>query len=157
MHVEQLMSRSLHSFTADHVASDAAQAMWDFDIGCVPVVDEQHAPIGMVTDRDICMATHMRAKSPSEIKLRDLMSRGIFTCKTTDNVSDAERTMRDWQVRRLPVVNADGVLVGVLSLSDIIMAGQHSSIVKAKQRFTGDLQTTLAAICRPRLHDEPTS
>jgi CBS domain-containing protein len=122
--------------------------MAEFDIGVVPVVDEEHFPVAMVTDRDIALACYHKAEGPQMIPLRDVMSRGIHSCKLGDPVTVAERIMRDWQVRRLPVVDEHGRLAGVLSLTDIVLASERSALARAKERVAGDLGETLAAICR---------
>jgi CBS domain-containing protein len=150
MYVRDLMTRNAQSCTLGQTAGDAARRMWDFDIGCVPVLDENQMPIAMVTDRDVCMAAYTQCKSPHQIPIAFVMSKGIHTCKESDPLALAERTMRDWQIRRLPVVSEDGKLVGMLSLNDIALAGTHSTLERAKQRLTGDVHETLAAVCRHR-------
>jgi CBS domain-containing protein len=150
MRVEELMSRNPHTCTADQKASDAARAMWDFDIGCIPIIDDKRVPIAMVTDRDICMAAYMKNAAPTQLRLRDAMSRSVLTCKATDSLASAESVMRKGQVRRLPVVDAEGKLIGVLSLNDLVMAGAQSGLTKAKQRLMGDLNQTLSDVCRHR-------
>jgi CBS domain-containing protein len=150
MLVRDLMTPTVHFCTVDQHASDAARAMADFDIGAVPVVDEEHFPIAMVTDRDIALACYQQSEAPHTIPLRSVMSRGIHSCKVSDTVTVAERIMRDWQVRRLPVVDEHGRLVGLLSLNDIVLAFEHSALARAQQRVVGDLAETLAAICRRR-------
>lgn len=150
MRVEELMSRNPHTCTSDQSASDAARAMWDFDVGCIPIIDSKRVPIAMVTDRDICMAAYMKDLAPARLKLRDVMSHGVLTCKLTDTVANAERIMRQGQVRRLPVVDREGKLVGVLSLNDLVMAGAQSGVARSKQHVVNDLTETLAEVCRHR-------
>lgn len=150
MHVRDLMSSHPFYCSIAGFASDAARAMWEHDIGCVPVVDEDHRPVGMVTDRDVCMGAYTRDQPPSAIPIRAVMSSGVFTCKASDSLASAEQTMRDWQVRRLPVIDDNDKLIGVLSLNDIVLASARSGIAKAAQRLRGDVQHTLAAVCRHR-------
>lgn len=150
MLVRDLMTPNAHSCTVDQHASDAARAMSDFDIGAVPVVDEDGSPVAMVTDRDIALACNQKGVAPQLLPLRQVMSRGIHSCKVGDTVAVAERIMRDWQVRRLPVIDERGKLAGVLSVNDIVLASERSTLAKAKRRVTGDLDETFAAICRHR-------
>ncbi len=150
LHVRDLMTRNVHHCGPGQPASDAARAMWDFDIGCVPVVDAQWQPLGMITDRDICMATYTRGRPPSDIRVIDAMSPEIFTCAESDTLATAERIMRERQVRRLPVVDEQGKLVGLLSLNDIALARASSPTAKMKERMLGDVADTLAAVCRHR-------
>jgi CBS domain-containing protein len=105
-------------FTSDSLAT-AAQLMWNHDCGCVPVLNEQGLVVGMLTDRDICMAAFFRGVPIGEIKVSTVMSRQLFACTSDDDLSAAEGITRDKKVRRLPVFNKEGRLVGLLSLSDI--------------------------------------
>ncbi len=150
LQVRDLMTRNVHSCGAAQPASDAVRAMWDFDIGCVPVVDAQWRPVGMITDRDICIATYTKGRPPGEIRIADAMSAQVFTCRESDTLATAERTMREHQVRRLPIVDQDGKLVGLLSLNDIVLARVSSPAAKLKSRVLGDVEQTLAAVCRHR-------
>jgi CBS domain-containing protein len=96
----------------------AAQLMWESDCGSLPVVDVAGAPIGMITDRDICMAAYTQGERLDAIAVGIAMSRSVYTCRATDALTTAEATMRLHQVRRLPVIDDDGHLVGIVSLSD---------------------------------------
>ena len=101
--------------------ASAAKIMWDCDCGVVPVVNEERRVIGMVTDRDICIAAATRAAKPSDIQVRDVMSQAVASCKAEDDANTAMRTMREWRVRRLPVLDSHGQLAGILSVNDLAM------------------------------------
>jgi CBS domain-containing protein len=150
MLVKDLMTPNTYFCTVAQTAADAARRMWDFDIGCIPVVDDHRVPVGVVTDRDICMATYTQDKPPSEIPLQTIMSREIHTCRPSDRLSAAEQTMQMQQVRRLPVVDEQGKLIGMLSLNDLALASMRSTASKLKERIVGDVSETLAAVCRHR-------
>jgi len=87
------------------LAARAAKIMWDCDCGVVPVVDEERRVVGMVTDRDICMAAATRAAKPSDIQVRDVMSRDVASCGVGDDVHVALNTMKAQRVRRLAVLD----------------------------------------------------
>src|SRR5688500_8470642 len=97
----------------------AAQIMWEKDLGCLPVCEPGRKVVAMVTDRDISMAAFMQWKHLGETSVESAMSRGVCTCSPDDELGQAEDIMRANQVRRLPVVDANGVLVGLLSLGDV--------------------------------------
>jgi CBS domain-containing protein len=78
------------------------------------------------------------------------MSPDVYTCLETDSLARAERTMRAWQVRRLPVVDDDGRLVGMLSLNDLVLARAGASVDKMKKRALRGIAETMAAICKHR-------
>src|SRR5689334_13026473 len=101
MRVRELMSSEPHTCTAKHTASDAARTMLACDIGSLPIVDDDDVPVGMVTDRDVCMAAYQQGRPLTAIPILDVMSPEIHTCFESDSVETAERTMRAWQVRRL--------------------------------------------------------
>jgi CBS domain-containing protein len=121
MRIDELMTRPVHTCRADERLSAAAQIMWERDTGFVPVVNDDNRPIGAITDRDICMATHFRGLPPAAIRVADVMTTPIHTVRTTDSISVAEILLRRHQIRRLPVVDAGGAIVGVLSLNDIAL------------------------------------
>jgi CBS domain-containing protein len=119
MNVGKLMSTDVKTCAPDHSLACAAQQMWEGDFGCIPVVDSGGHVIGIITDRDICMATCLNGQAPGDLVVRDFMSRQVLTCQPQDRLTDATAAMRQAQVRRLPVTEADGRLVGIISLTDL--------------------------------------
>ena len=96
--------------------------MWDCDCGVVPVVDESHRVVGMITDRDICIAAATRSEAPAQLTANDVMQSGVHTCGPDEDVRGALKTLKKYRVRRLPVVDRQGRLAGMLSLNDLVMA-----------------------------------
>jgi CBS domain-containing protein len=136
---------------ADEPLSTAVRLMWDCDCGAIPVTDPQsERVVGMITDRDVCMAAWSRDCAPSIIAVGEVMSRNLFYSTPSESVSAAENLMRLQQVRRLPVLDGDGKLVGILSLADLVVQPRGSSA----SSFNGDVPAsevaaTLASICQP--------
>lgn len=151
MRVKRLMSASVYSCSPDQSLAEAASLMWQHDVGCVPVVDPDGRPLAMLTDRDISMAAYLRGVPLAEIAVSSAMSSSLFSCHARDDVRDAERTMMEEQVRRVPVVNDAGVLLGVLSLNDIVLWRTRSKLTKVREQLRGHMMETLAAISRHRL------
>lgn len=136
MIVLDLMTRECASVTTDDTLSVAAGRMWEKDCGAVPVL-EGDVVVGMLTDRDICMATWSRGSPPDGIRVLEAMSTKLVTCTTADSIKQVEQAMRSQQVRRLPVVDSERHLLGIISLADIV------------QRESGNgVATTLAGICQ---------
>jgi CBS domain-containing protein len=104
----------------DNLAQVAA-TMWEDRLGALPVVDENGRPMSLITDRDICIALGTRNLRASEVQVQDVAPPRIFTCLDTDDVSQALLTMVSQNIRRLPVVNDGGILVGVLSIDDFLL------------------------------------
>jgi CBS domain-containing protein len=117
--------------------------MWDCDCGLVPVVDELKTLLGVITDRDICIATTSRSVVPSDIQVRDVMSTGtVYTCRPDDDVRTALGTMGTHRVRRLPVVDRQNRLVGIISLCDVARhAEQRSGAGVPSEEFIEALQS----------------
>lgn len=100
--------------------ADAARIMWDGDCGSLPVVDATGAVVGMISDRDITMSALTKDRPPSLVQAREVMSGKVFSCRSGDDLRDALRTMASRRVRRLPVLDEQGGLRGILSISDCL-------------------------------------
>jgi CBS domain-containing protein len=113
----------------------------------------------MLTDRDICMAALFQGRPLHELRVADSMSRDIRVAKLDDRPEDVELTMRELKIRRVPVTDEDGRLVGIVSLADLaraarVGAASHKEEVVSER----DVGHTLAAICepgRPRMESPP--
>jgi CBS-domain-containing membrane protein len=124
--------------------------MWDFDCGSVPVVDPQNKLIGVITDRDICIAVATRRLLASDIPVKDVMSGSVVSCRLNEPVKDALRKMRETQIRRLPVLDEDGSLQGILAVNDILLAVRSASTAISKEPLLQDVMLTLMAISQHR-------
>jgi CBS domain-containing protein len=122
--------------------------MREHDCGCLPVV-ERDTVVGMVTDRDIALAIADTGKSPSKIRISQIMTDEPVSVRADTSVQEAESIMREHQIRRIPVVDSRKHPVGVLSLNDIARAGASRSWKGEKGLAAKDVATTLAAICTP--------
>jgi CBS domain-containing protein len=153
MIVGDLMTRNAASVRSGQTLAAAAQTMWDCDCGAVPVIEsEGDKVIGMVTDRDICMATWSRGLPPGAISVDEVMSQDLVRCTPQDTILRAEALMRSKQVRRIPVVDSGQHLVGILSLADIARATTDTPVRRSDGDLSTDgLATTLAGICRTSL------
>lgn len=153
--VHDAMRTRVHVCRPEDTLARAAQLMWEKDLGCLPVCGPGRKVVAMLTDRDISMAAFVQWKHLAETNVESAMSRSLYTCSPDDELALAEDIMRRYQIRRLPVVDADGTLVGLLSLGDVARyVWQHSprqAHAPAQQR----LAQTLAAICEPRFHSIP--
>ncbi len=119
MRVQDVMTTPARSCTPDATLAQAAQTMWDHDCGALPVLDSDGRPAGVLTDRDICMAVARKNRFPGDMRVREVMSPHPFVCKPSDEIESALMTMARRQVRRLPVVDGRGCLVGIVSVNDV--------------------------------------
>lgn len=151
MQVEQLMSKQVKSCSPGDTLQRAAQLMWDADCGCLPVCEANGADrvVGVITDRDICMSALFEGKQLHELPVSGAMAKQLVVCKVGDTVAGVEKTMREARIRRLPVVDDQGALVGIIGLADIAREAARER-GSAKRYVTGsEVGDTLAAICGP--------
>ena len=150
MKVEDVMTRDVEYCTLETNLAAAAMQMWDRDCGVLPVVDEQRKVIGMITDRDICMKAATNHQDIAAIKVEELTSGPIHTCKPEAEIREALQTLQRAFVRRLPVVNDEGQLEGILSVSDILRHSREK-VDKATPGVTyDDVVSTFKVILAPR-------
>jgi CBS domain-containing protein len=116
--VEELMTKSPRVCAPGASLAEAARIMWETDCGSVPVVAEDGRLLGIVTDRDICMATYTRGQGPLALSVSSTMSRELCCAAPEDTLGHAVYLMGTRQVHRLPITEA-GRLVGILSLADV--------------------------------------
>jgi CBS domain-containing protein len=105
--------------------AEAARLMRDYHVGCLVVVDESargRVPAGIVTDRDVVVAVVAKDVDPRTLRVEDIMSGDPIKVREQDGILDALRLMRTRGVRRVPVTDAEGVLVGILALDDVLEA-----------------------------------
>jgi CBS domain-containing protein len=139
MKISTLMSRDVRIATPDWSIRDAASAMADIDSGFLPVGDNDRL-VGTITDRDIVIRAVAEGLGP-DTKVRDAMSTKVKYCFDDEEISDVARNMADLQIRRLPVVNREKRLVGVVSLGDLATAGNGAD---------DDAEVALSGISEPR-------
>lgn len=127
--ISELMSTDVAPCRPSDSLAQCARIMWERTCGCVPVVDHDRRPVSIITDRDICMAAYLQGKTLSEIDVQSVMSRRLFVVHRSDSLSTATAVMRRNGVHRLPVVDDDGRLVGLLSIDDITRQAELGPLV----------------------------
>jgi len=150
MKVREIMTGAVGSCGMEANLAAAARIMWDKDCGSVPVLDNEGHVIGMITDRDICMALTTRNRLASEVLVGDVINGVVKTCAPDDAVTDALKAMRGEQLRRLPVVDSEGELVGILSLNDVILHSRQGKSKKGGHVSHGDVMDALKALSQHR-------
>ncbi len=147
MKVEQVMSDKVKTCEADQMLNRAAQLMWEHDIGCVPIVSGGHA-VGIITDRDICMAAYTQGRRLHEIPIRSVMSTELRSCAPSDTLESAAAVMKKHQLRRLLVLGPRANLVGLLSISDLDARARRRSRTRSRATTVPSAArvTTLSAV-----------
>jgi CBS domain-containing protein len=118
MKVSEAMTRDVRVASPDETIRKAAQTMASLDAGVLPVGEKDHL-VGMITDRDIAIRGIAKGKGPNA-KVRDVMTEDVKYCFDDQEIEEVTRNMAEIQVRRLPVLNREKRLVGILSLGDIV-------------------------------------
>ena len=136
MKVKKLMTEEVEFCHSEDDLTKAAGIMWRRDCGVVPVIDNNMRVIGMITDRDIAIAACSRDRKPSEIKIGEVTNGKIISCSANDDIKDALKKMRKNQLKRLPVVSQNGALIGILSITDILLENK-----KVKKPVASTLKT----------------
>jgi CBS domain-containing protein len=123
--IRDVMTSNPCTIDADKSVAYAAKMMRDEDVGLAPIVEGDKL-IGMLTDRDIATRVVAEGRSPDQVKVRDVASKQLVTIDPQQDLDEALRMMAKHQVRRLPVVEEDGRLVGVVAQADIAREGDDS-------------------------------
>jgi CBS domain-containing protein len=123
MNVADIMTKEVATCGPADSLNRAAQLMWERRCGAVPVVDQDGRAVGLLTDRDVCMAAYTQGRRLDDVAVDTAMSRPARTCTTTTVVEDAEDLMMAHAVRRLVVVDPDGRVAGVVSIDDVARCG----------------------------------
>ena len=119
--VGTIMTKTVEFVSPNEPLEAAARRMWELDCGAMPVLEEE-ALVGILTDRDICMAAYTKGATLATIRVGDIMAKRVVACSAEDSLAHAATLMAEAQVRRLPVVGEDRQLLGIVSLSDIARA-----------------------------------
>ena len=145
MKISSLIQRRVTSCTTHDNLERAAQLMWDHDIGCLPVIDEQGQVAGMITDRDVCMAAYTQGLPLRAIAVASVMAKHVFSCTERDDVDAVERAMREHQIRRMPVIDDQGHPIGIISVNDFVRAARAGKLPAP------EVTATIAAVISPRM------
>lgn len=124
MNISEVMAREVRISTPDDNLQTAARLMDEYDVGLLPV-GENDRLVGMLSDRDITVRAVAQGISPQEGKVRDVMTSDVKYIHDDESVEEAARNMSDLQVRRLPVVDGDNRLVGIVSLGDLSLSEEE--------------------------------
>jgi CBS domain-containing protein len=151
MKVREVMLTDVKTCFDYNPLNTAAEVMWENDCGCLPVIDRERHVLGMITDRDACMAAYIRGLPLDQIPVTTAMSKHVYFVSPDDDLRAAEEIMREHQVRRLPVLDDCRRLMGIVTLNDIAREAERERATR-RTRQVADLEVahTLASVCEPR-------
>jgi len=153
MKAEAWMSRQVQSCRPQTSMNEAARLMWEHDCGILPVLDDGDRAVGVLTDRDVCMAAYLSGRPLGELQVAQAMSHEVFSCRPEDTLEQVIRLMADHQVRRLPVIDARGRLVGLVSMNDLVRHLMSLTDEREHARLVTRLVEAQASICETRARE----
>jgi CBS domain-containing protein len=142
MNIEKVMTRDVGFCRANESLAKAVSIMWQRDCGVVPIVTEDGIVVGMITDRDVCIAVTTRRLPADDILAGDVVNRRLIACSRENSVKQVLKRMRKHRIKRLPVVTNQGKLDGIISIADILRLKKNKSLKK-------QLVKTLESISEP--------
>ncbi len=148
MKVRDIMTKNVTSCHPGQNLGEVVENMWKYRCGAMPIVNDRGRVMGIVTDRDMCIALGTRGLKASEITAADVAPARYFACRPDDDIHSALKTMAAQEVRRLPVTDEYGKLVGMLSIDDVVMRANAGSAINYSEVIR-----TMKAICENRVHD----
>ena len=152
MKVDRIMEKQVVTCGPEDTLESAAMLMWNHSCGAIPIVGEDGHPMGMITDRDIAMASALQHKPLWQIKAQEVSNnRQIICCESGASAEEAVRKMGEHGVRRLLVVDGDGRIQGLLSIDDAIcFAGQSAG--EEGPLASEDVLSALKEVCQQQRH-----
>ena len=148
MKVKDVMTPNAKAIWLTESLADAAKLMWENDCGVLPIIKDGRKVVGLITDRDICMAAAMRDRTPSGISVEEVMTSQVYAVNPEDNIDLALQVMQEHHIRRLPVINPEGELEGILSMNDVVLHANASDGTTGNSIHYGDVVKTYQAICQ---------
>lgn len=143
MNVRDVMTKEAARCTPDINLGAAVEILWNSDCAMLPVIDTHEKIVSVITERDICIALGTRNRLPGEITVGEVATKRAICCSSTDDVRSALAKMLEAKVRRLPVVNAEGRLEGILTMDDVVEPVLLKSTLRENGRTSEDLANTL--------------
>jgi CBS domain-containing protein len=154
MKVQEIMTSNTVACPATASLAEAAMLMWDNDCGVLPVVAGDGKVVGLITDRDICMAAATKGLTLSNIAVEETSSGRVYSCRPNDDVREGLATMKEQRVRRLVVVDADGKPEGVLSINDIVLNAVEQKNNKRLPTYSEVIETFQAICAHPKRQEK---
>ena len=146
MKVQDVMTKTVGFCHPDANLAAVVALMWEHNCGQLPVVSNEGKVTAVITDRDICIALGTRNLRACELKVSDVVYRAAVVCNADDDLRAALKIMAAERVRRLPVVDHEGALVGILSLDDVTLQARHHGDTDRPPVSFEDVMHTLRAI-----------
>jgi CBS domain-containing protein len=157
MQVKDIMAAKPASCRRETNLAAASEILWNRNCGILPVLADGKV-VGVVTDRDICIALGTRNRLASEVTVGEVTSGNLYSCGPEDEIETVLNAMGELQVRRMPVIDAKGKLVGLLSMDDVVLHSEPKAAGRTPALSNDDVVDTLKLVYRwqaPGLRAKP--
>jgi CBS domain-containing protein len=148
MKVKDAMMETPYYCQPESNLGSATELMWNANCGFLPVQSADGKVIGVITDRDICIALGTRNCPAGEVSVSQVMSGKLYSSAPDDDIHTALQTMMEARIRRLPVIAQNGTLVGVLSMDDILFRAEPRSPGKEPELSSDEVVRTFRSIAQ---------
>lgn len=127
MNLNDIMTREIKTIGPDSTLTEAAKLMDELNVGDIPVCEGDNL-IGIITDRDMVIRSISAGQDPNSTKVRDAMTSPVVSCREDASMDEAAKLMKQHQIRRLPILNEQGKIIGVVSLGDIVVESGNKEL-----------------------------
>lgn len=147
MKIREIMSPNPVCCLPSDTAQQVAKIMCEHNIGSVPVVVDLQSRklLGMITDRDLCCSVVAAGLNPRTTEIENFISAELVTCRDGENVDNCERAMQQHQVRRIPIVDGDDRVIGIVSQADLALKDKPEKVSRTVAAISGDKRPSIAA------------
>ena len=147
MKIREIMSRDPTCCVLSDSAQTVAKILCDRNIGSMPVVANQQSRklVGMITDRDLCCSVVAQGMDPKTTPIEKLITLAPLTCRDGENIEICERLMQEHQVRRIPIVDAEDRIIGIVSQADLALKDKPERVSKTVAEISKTCRPSIAA------------
>lgn len=143
MKCSDIMTKYVKMCRDDCTIKDATEIMSELNCGAVPVIDSNNRITGIVTDRDIALYTVLNNKNPERSLLSEFMTRPVVTCHALEDIDFAIKKMKEYKIRRIPIVDDDDKVLGMISLGDIaVISGEECKVGDALETISSPVSSS---------------
>lgn len=147
MKIREIMSTNPACCTPADTAQNVAKMMCDLNVGSIPVlVDQQKRTlIGMITDRDLCCSVLAQGLDPKKTKIQEFITINPISCRDGENIDKCERVMQEYQIRRVPVVDAENRVIGIVAQADVALKEKPEKVHKTVAEISKSRSSEIVA------------
>lgn len=134
--LSSVMTRNPTCVTENESLERVAKLMVECDCGAIPIVGDDNRLRGMITDRDIVVRSIAQGKNPADGKVRDVMTSEVWSARENDSLERVTQIMQEHQVRRVPVVNENNEVIGIVAQADVAQTGRDREVGETVERIS---------------------